>query len=76
MHQLACTVNVRLEGSYKSNNVPVERLWIIVDSSKANQQKLAACKCILRKAEASLQPGKSPDPSASPTNTHRSYPPP
>jgi hypothetical protein len=29
------------------NSIPVERLWIIVDSSKANQQKWAAHKSIL-----------------------------
>jgi hypothetical protein len=37
-----------------ANGVSVKRLWIIVDSSKANQQKLAACKSILWKAEAGL----------------------
>jgi hypothetical protein len=59
-----------------ANSVPVKRLRIIVNSSKANQQKWAACKSILQKAKAGLQPGESLDPSTSPTNTHRSSPPP
>jgi hypothetical protein len=58
------------------NGVPVKRLQIIVNSSKANCQKWVAHKSILWKAEASLQPGASPDPSTSPINTHRSFPPP